>query len=81
MTLAAIWREWRALGIFDLAGRELRFGGTGRARRIGNLIGASLAYELDPDVSLDTHSPQDGSCEAPGGDTILTLYAEAMQRF
>lgn len=85
INLAAFWRASRTDGIYDLAGRELRRSGTSGARHIGNLIEASLAYELSPGVSLGASL---GAFTAGRflrdtgrGKTIIMLGAEATWRF
>ncbi|NBB24498.1 alginate export family protein [Porphyrobacter sp. SLTP] len=85
INFAAFWRESRVDGIYDLAGRALRRGGTSGARHIGNLIEASLAYELGSGVSLGaslgTFTAGRFLRDTGRGDTILMLAAEATWRF
>lgn len=83
--LAAFWRTSRSDGIYDLAGREIRATGTTRARHIGNLAEASLAFELDNGLSLTASLGAfvDGSFirQSGAGSTIVMVAGEVTYRF
>jgi hypothetical protein len=85
LNLAAFWRASSGDGIYDLAGREIRATGTTRARHIGNLAEASLAFELDNGLSLTASLGAfvDGRFirQSGSGSTIVMVAGEATYRF
>lgn len=85
LNLAAFWRASRGDGIYDLAGREIRATGTTRARHIGNLAEASLAFDLDNRLSLTASlgAFADGRFirQSGSGSTIVMVAGEATYRF
>lgn len=85
INVAAFWRASRSDGIYDLAGREIRATGTTRARHIGNLAEASLAFHLDNGLSLTASLGAfvDGSFirQSGAGSTIVMVAGEATYRF
>lgn len=85
LNLAAFWRASRGDGIYDLAGREIRAAGTARARHIGNLAEASVAFDLKDGLSLSASFSAftDGSFirEKGAARTIIMAGGDATYRF
>ena len=85
LNAASFWRASRSDGIYDLSGRELRAGGTTRARHIGNLVEASIGVDsgngLSLAASLGLFTAGRFTRESGNGRAIVMAGAEATLRF